>query len=165
MKFDFIEDQEERAKVEAAHKTTIDENEDTRMLKEGKFEEVIQKRASAEALRIRQATQSASVYSVYLSAVNSIKNGLLFMRKWAGYNKDDIVIDAPSSLTFGVPDSSIIKEVVEGFGNGIIPLTVIHKYLISSGLLDQTIGFEDYVTLLQSDKVLKKDLEITKDKR
>lgn len=115
---------------------------------------------SAEALRIRQATQSASVYSVYLSAINSIKNGLLFMCKWAGYNRDEIVIDAPSSLTFGVPDSSIIREVVEGFGNGVIPLTVIHKYLITSGLLDQTIGFEDYVELLQADKAIKKDLDI-----
>lgn len=118
---------------------------------------------AAEALRIRQATQSASVYSVYLSAVNAIKNGLLFMCKWASYNKEKIVIDAPNSLTFGVPDSSIIKEVVEGFGNGIIPLTVIHKYLINSGLLDQTIGYEDYVKLLVADKDLKKQLEIDGD--
>ena len=95
---------------------------------------------AAEALRIRQATQSASVYSVYLSAVTAIKNGLMFMCKWAGYNVDDVVVDAPNSLTFGVPDATIIREVVEGFGSGIIPLTVIHKYLINSGLLDQTIG-------------------------
>ena len=115
---------------------------------------------AAEALRIRQATQSASVYSVYLSAVNAIKAGLLFMCRWAGYSADQVVIDAPGSLTFGVPDSSILKEVAEGFGNGIIPLTVIHKYLINSGLLDQTVGYEDYVKLLMADKELKEKLEV-----
>lgn len=120
---------------------------------------------AAEALRIRQATQSASVYSVYLAALNALKQGLVLMCRWAGYNEDDVVIDAPSSLTYGIPDSSILKEVIEGFGNGVVPLTVIHRYLVSSGLLEQTVGFEDYVKMLIEqqkikDKIGLKDKEV-----
>ncbi len=100
---------------------------------------------SAEALRIRQATQSASIYSIYLSALNAVKNGLQLMCKWAGWDPELIVIDAPSALTYGIPDSSVIREIIEGFGQNVVPLSVVHRYLIGSGLLDQTIGIEEYL--------------------
>ena len=103
---------------------------------------------AAESLRIRQSTQSASIYSVYLAAMNAIKQGLLTMCKWGGYNEDDVILDAPSSLTQGIPDSSVLKEIVEGYGKEVIPLPVVHRYLVYSGLLDQTVGFEDYLLLL-----------------
>lgn len=109
---------------------------------------------AAEALRIRQATQSASVYSIYLAAMNAIKQGLETMCKWAGYNEEEVIIDAPSSLTHGIPDSSIIKEIVTGFGQGVVPLSIIHRYFVSSGLLDQTIGYDDYIKMLQEQKNL-----------
>jgi len=104
---------------------------------------------AAEALRIRQSTQSASIYSVYLAAMSAMREGLKLMSRWAGYNEDDVILDAPASLTQGIPDSAILKEVIEGYNSGVIPLNVIHRYLVYSGLLDQTIGFEDYVILLQ----------------
>jgi len=107
---------------------------------------------AAEALRIRQATQSASVYSIYLAALNAIKQGLVLMCKWGGYDEDKIVLDAPASLSHGIPDSAVIKAVNEGFGQGVVPLTVIHRYLVASGLLEQTVGFEDYVQMLNDDK-------------
>ena len=100
---------------------------------------------SAEALRIRQATQSASIYSIYLSALNAIKGGLELMCKWAGWNPNDIVIDAPAALTYGIPDSNVIRSIIEGFGQNVVPLSVIHKYLVGSGLLDQTVSLEEYV--------------------
>ena len=103
---------------------------------------------SAEALRIRQATQSASIYSIYLSALNAIKSGLALMCKWSGLNPDDIVVDAPSALTYGIPDSSVIKSIVEGFGENVIPISVVHKYLVGSGLLDQTISLKEYIQQL-----------------
>ncbi len=107
---------------------------------------------AAEALRIRQATQSASIYSIYLSALNALKQGILLMCKWGGYNKDDVKIDAPTALTQGIPDSSVLKEIIEGYGSTVIPMTVIHRYLITSGLLDQTVGYEDYMALLAEDR-------------
>lgn len=119
---------------------------------------------AAEALRIRQATQSASVYSIYLAAMNAIRQGLLIMCKWAGYNEKEVILDAPSSLTHGIPDSTIIKEIVEGFGSGVIPLTVIHRYMVSSGLIDQTIGYNDYVQMLVEQRKLKEQLGTVKDK-
>jgi hypothetical protein len=100
---------------------------------------------SAEALRIRQATQSASIYSIYLSALNAIKGGLELMCKWAGWNIEDVVVDAPSALTYGIPDSNVIRSIIEGFGQNVVPLSVIHKYLVGSGLLDQTVSLEEYV--------------------
>lgn len=111
---------------------------------------------AAEALRIRQATQSASVYSVYLAAMNAIKQGLILMCKWAGYNEEEVVLDAPASLTYGIPDSLVLKEIVEGYGSDVIPLPVIHRYLVSSGLLDQTISYEEYVKMLIEQQELKK---------
>ena len=107
---------------------------------------------AAESLRIRQSTQSASIYSVYLAAMNAIKQGLTAMCKWGGYNDEDVILDAPSSLTQGIPDSSVLKEIVEGYGKEVIPLPVVHRYLVYSGLLDQTIGFEDYLLLLAQNK-------------
>ena len=122
---------------------------------------------AAESLRIRQSTQSASIYSVYLAAMNAIKEGLLLMSRWSGYNEEEVVLDAPSSLTQGIPDSSILKEVIEGYNQGVVPLNVIHRYLVYSGLMDQTVGFEDYLTLLEENQPENKDegvLSITDDK-
>lgn len=116
---------------------------------------------AAEALRIRQATQSASVYSVYLAAMNAIKQGLLLMCKWAGYNEEDVVLDAPSSLTYGIPDSAILDGLINGFvTSGVVPLPAIHRYLISSGLLDQTVSYEEYVKMLVDQLILKKKIGV-----
>lgn len=109
---------------------------------------------SAEALRIRQATQSASIYSIYLSALNTIRSGLQMMCLWAKIDKNKVVIDAPTTLTFGIPDSNVIREVIEGFAKNVIPLEVIHRYLIASGLLDQKTSFEEYMKLLKEQKDL-----------
>jgi len=108
---------------------------------------------AAEALRIRQSTQSASIYSIFLAAMNAIKKGLGAMCDWGGYNKDEIVIDAPSSLTQGIPDAAILKQVVEGYSTGVIPLEVIHRYLVYAGLLDQTVGYEDYLIMLKENPI------------
>lgn len=107
---------------------------------------------AAESLRIRQSTQSASIYSVFLAAMNAIKQGLVTMCEWGSYDKEKVILDAPSSLTQGIPDSAILKEVIEGYNSGVIPLNVIHRYLVYSGLLDQTIGFEDYLSLLEANQ-------------
>ena len=111
---------------------------------------------AAEALRIRQATQSASVYSVYLAAMNAISQGLKLMCRWAGYNEEEVILDAPSSLTYGIPDSSVIKAINEGFGQGTVPLSVIHRYMVSSGLIDQTVSYEEYVDMLTEQLKFKK---------
>lgn len=109
---------------------------------------------SAEALRIRQATQSATIYSTYLSALNAIKTGLYLICDWAGLNKEDIQIDAPSALTHGIPDSNVLREIVTGFGKNIMPISVIHRYLVGSGLLDQGINLKEYIEALKAQKVL-----------
>jgi hypothetical protein len=116
---------------------------------------------AAEALRIRQATQSSSIYSIYLSALNAIRKSVVLMCKWAGYNEEDVIIDAPSSLTFGIPDATIMRELVEGFTIGVFPLPIVHKYLVSSGLLDQTISYEEYVELIKENEKLKKQLKLS----
>lgn len=108
---------------------------------------------SAEALRIRQATQSASIYSIYLSALNVIKQGLVAMCRWGGYNEEEIKLDAPSALTQGIPDSAVIKQIIDGLGQGVVPLPVIYKYLIGSNLLDQTISYEDYLDMLKESDI------------
>lgn len=112
---------------------------------------------AAEALRIRQATQSASIYSIYLAALNALKQGIVLMCKWGGYNADEVVIDAPTALTQGIPDPSVLKEIIEGYGQTVVPMTVIHRYLVTSGLLDQNIGYEEYIKLLAEDSKMKKD--------
>jgi len=116
---------------------------------------------SAEALRIRQATQSATIYSIYLSALNSIRNGLYLMCDWAGFNKEDVIIDAPSALTYGIPDSNIIRETISGFGQGVIPIHVIHRYLIGSGLLEQTISLDEYTTMLEDESEFRAKIAVT----
>ena len=121
---------------------------------------------AAESLRIRQSTQSASIYSVFLAAMNAIKQGLEAMCDWGGHNKEEVILDAPSSLTQGIPDSSILKQIVEGHITGVVPLEVIHRYLVYSGLLDQTVGYDEYLILLKEDPMNLKaetnaDLSIT----
>ena len=104
---------------------------------------------AAEALRIRQATQSASIYSIYLSAINVIREGLKAMCEWGGYDAEQVVIDAPSNLTTGIPDSTVIAEIIAGFGKNVVPISVIHRYMVDSGLIDQKVGFEEYMKQLQ----------------
>lgn len=115
---------------------------------------------AAEALRIRQATQSASIYSIYLSALSALRSCLELMCKWGGYNADEVIIDAPSSLVFGVPDANVLRELVTGFVSSVYPLAIAHKYLVSSGLLDQTVSYEEYIQLLENDKLVKASLGI-----
>jgi len=107
---------------------------------------------SAEALRIRQATQSASIYSIYLSALNAIRDGLQLMCKWGRWNPEEVQIDAPSALTYGIPDANVIRAVIEGMGGATMPLAVIHRYLVGSGLLDQTVSLKEYLDMLVEDK-------------
>lgn len=116
---------------------------------------------SAEALRIRQSTQSASIYSIYLAAAKALEQGLETMCEWAGYNKEEVVVDAPNSLTQGIPDSAILQQVVEGYEKSVIPLEVVHRYLVYSGLLDQTIGFEDYFEMLKQSDINKGQLNVS----
>ena len=113
----------------------------------------------AEALRIRQATQSASIYSIYLSAVSAIRKCLELICTWGGYNKDDLDVDAPSTLTFGTPDADLIRELASGNTNAVYPLSTVHRYLISAGMLDQTVSFEEYVDLLMADQGIKRKLK------
>lgn len=121
---------------------------------------------AAEALRIRQATQSASIYSIYLSAMNAILTGLQLMRKWDDKSVDDVTADAPASLTFGIPDPAVMEGLITGFAeSGVIPLPVIHKYLVASGLLDQTIGYEEYVKLIEENQKLRKMLVLPKEEK
>ena len=115
---------------------------------------------AAEALRIRQATQSASIYSTYLAAINAIRQGLEVMCKWSGHDPKLVVIDAPDSLAHGIPDPAVMKEVIEGFGVGVVPMTVIHRYLVYSGLLDQQVSYEEYLKLLDDQQKLKKESEL-----
>lgn len=117
---------------------------------------------AAEALRIRQATQSSSIYSIYLSALDAIRKCVIMMCRWGGYDEDKIAVDAPQSLTFGIPDSNVMRELIEGFTAGVFPLSIIHKYLVSSGLVDQKISYEDYIKLLEENEKLKKQLGLDK---
>lgn len=107
---------------------------------------------SAEALRIRQATQSASIYSIYLSALNAIRSGLYLICDWAKYDKSKVIIDAPSALTYGIPDSNVMREIIEGFGKNIIPISVVHRYMVGNGLIDQTVSLKEYIAQLMAQK-------------
>lgn len=109
---------------------------------------------AAEALRIRQATQSASIYSIFLSAMNAITEGLKLMCIWGGYNEDGVTADAPTSLTQGLPDSAIIKAIIEGYTDGTVPLEVIHRYLVYSGLLDPQINYDEYLKLIKKGGII-----------
>lgn len=120
---------------------------------------------AAEALRIRQATQSASLYSLYLSVLTSMVQGLKMMCKWGGYDPELVVADAPTSLTFGIPDSNLLKEIIAGFAEtGVIPISIVHKYLVSSGLLEQTVSYEEYLSMVEENVALKEKLGIDKTK-
>lgn len=75
------------------------------------------------------------------------------MCRWAGYDAEEVRLDAPSSLTYGIPDSDVLKGLINGFvTSGTIPLSAIHRYLVSSGLLDQTISYEEYLAMLMEQK-------------
>ena len=78
------------------------------------------------------------------------------MCDWGGYNKDEVIIDAPSSLVLGTPDANVMRELATGVGNSVYPLSVSWRYQIQSGLLDQTVSFEEYVALLEDDQRIKR---------
>jgi hypothetical protein len=112
---------------------------------------------AAEALRIRQAVQSSTIYSIYLSAILAITDALKLMCKWGGYDETKVTVDKPASLTQDIPDATIISEVITGYLAKTIPLQTIHRYMVNSGLIDQTISFEDYVKQLNETHVINSD--------
>ena len=114
---------------------------------------------AAEALRIRMATQSASLYSVYLSAQTAITKALKLMCKWAGYDEDLVTVDAPTSLTFGIPDANVMAQIINGYAiSGVVPVDVVHNYVVASGLVDQSVSLDDYKKMLMDSKKFKSKL-------
>jgi len=112
---------------------------------------------SAESLRIRQATQSATIYSIYLSAVSAIEEGLKYIAEQMGLDSSKVKVDVPTSLTSDIPDAAVIGKVIEGFGANVVPLNVIYRYMINSNLLDQTVSYDDYVISLRESYILKQE--------
>lgn len=107
---------------------------------------------AAEALKIRQSVQSSTIYSIYLSAVVAITDALKLMCKWQGLDPEKVTVDKPASLTQDIPDSSLVKEIVAGYMGAVLPLQVVHRYLVNSGLIDQTTSFKDYVAQLNENQ-------------
>lgn len=99
---------------------------------------------AAESLRIRQSIQSSTIYSIYLSVVNAIYEALKLMCKWGGYDVTKVTVDKPVSLTADIPDSSLIKNLIDGYIAKVVPLQVVHRYLVGTGLIDQSISYEEY---------------------
>jgi hypothetical protein len=108
---------------------------------------------AAEALRIRQTTQSATIFSIYMSAVNAIKTGLEYICEWGGFNKEEIQIDTPNSLNTGFPDAAVLKAIIEGVGSSSVPLQSLYKYLLDIGLLEQSISYSEYIDMLKSEEL------------
>lgn len=117
---------------------------------------------AAEALRIRQTTQSATIFSIYMSAVNAIRKGLEFMCEWGGYNVKEILIDTPHSLNTGFPDAGVLKSILLGIQDATVPLQALYRYLVDSSLLEQSISYEDYLEMVQSkelEEILQKKIK------
>lgn len=116
---------------------------------------------AAEALRIRQSTQSATIFSIYMSAVNAIKTCLEYMCEWGGYNVDEVQIDTPNSLNTGFPDAGVLKSILLGVEGASIPLQSLYRYLLDSTLLEQSVSYEEYLEMIDSEE-MKKLLENVK---
>ena len=110
---------------------------------------------AAEALRIRQSTQVATIYSIYRSTLTAIIDGLKMMCRWAGLDETAVSYDAPKSLTQEVADQALMKELIEGAFRKILPLETLYKYISATGLIDPTMSFDEYkVALYESMKVI-----------
>lgn len=119
---------------------------------------------AAEALRIRQTTQSATIFSIYMSAVNAIKTGLEYICEWSGISSEEIQIDTPNSLNTGFPDAAVLKSLLLGIEDFAVPLQSLYRYLLDASLLDQSISYEEYLEMLES-KEMKNLLENLKNKQ
>jgi hypothetical protein len=117
---------------------------------------------AAEALRIRQTTQSATIFSIYMSAVNAIKRGLEYMCEWSGLNPNEVIVDTPHSLNTGFPDAGVLKSILLGIQDSAIPLQSLYRYLIDASLLEQSVSYDDYLKMLESkelENLLKKKIK------
>jgi hypothetical protein len=108
---------------------------------------------AAEALRIRQSTQSATIFGIYMSAVNAIKTGLENMCEWIGISPDEVQIDSPNSLNTGFPDAGVLKSILLGVEDAVVPLETLYRYLVDSGLLEQSISYDEYIKMIKSEEL------------
>jgi len=108
---------------------------------------------AAEALRIRQSTQSATIFSIYMSAVNAIRTCLEYMCEWGGINPEGIQIDTPNSLNTGFPDAGVLKSILLGVEDSAIPLQSLYRYLLDSALIEQSISYDEYTEMLKSEEM------------
>lgn len=104
---------------------------------------------AADALRIRQSVQSATIYSIYLSVLGAITEGLKLMCRWADLDENEVEVDKPSTLTQDTADPSLIKELINGYLAKVTPLRVIYRYKHATGLIESNISYEDYIKLLK----------------
>ena len=104
---------------------------------------------AADALRIRQSVQAATIYSIYLSVLGAITDGLKLMCRWADLDEEEVEVDKPSTLTQDTPDSSLIKNLVEGYLAKVIPLRIIYRYVHATGLIESNITYVEYMKLLE----------------
>ena len=45
-----------------------------------------------------------------------------------------------------------MREIIEGFGKNIIPISVVHRYMVGNGLIDQTVSLKEYIAQLIAQK-------------
>jgi hypothetical protein len=108
---------------------------------------------AAEALRIRQATQSATIFSIYMSAVNAIKTCMEYMCEWSGIPLEQVQIDAPNSLNTGFPDAGVLKSILLGVEDSAVPLQTLYRYLLDASLLEQSVSYEEYLEMINSEEM------------
>jgi hypothetical protein len=76
-----------------------------------------------------------------------------YMCEWAGIPIEQVQIDAPNSLNTGFPDAGVLKSILLGVEDSAVPLQTLYRYLLDASLLEQSVSYEEYLEMINSEEM------------
>ncbi|QJI53345.1 portal protein [Alteromonas phage vB_AcoS-R7M] len=116
----------------------------------GSFIDSTKARESGEALRLRQAGQSATLPQIAKTGAAALERILKMLAIWVGANPDEVEVKPNLEFAKEAFDTASFLQLMQAKGLGApISKETIHKYVAAQGLTDKT--FEEETTIMESE--------------
>jgi hypothetical protein len=106
---------------------------------------------SGEALKVRVASQTATLPQVAMVGAAGLQKVLRNLAEWLGDNPDDIVVTANLEFSNSVGDALTLNQLIDAKIKGVkISNESIHNYMLEQGFTE--LSYEEEVSLLNSEE-------------
>ncbi|MCP4262019.1 MAG: DUF4055 domain-containing protein [Planctomycetes bacterium] len=93
---------------------------------------------SAEALRIRAASQHATIYTVMDSVSSAIVQAVTCMAEWGGNKSGDVVFELSADFSAGAVSDAMLNSINSAINSGNLPREIAFQYARQVGYTEKT---------------------------